>query len=81
MQPSAALAGLFAALLVSTPALGQPQSMATTKQKMETCKFGAADQKLKGAEEKAFIRKCMMNEDPPAKSKPKPKKKPKPQTP
>jgi hypothetical protein len=29
---------------------------------METCKFGADDQKLKGAPRTAFIKKCMANE-------------------
>jgi hypothetical protein len=39
---------------------------------METCKFGAQDQKLSGKEEKAFIHKCMARGDGPA---PKAKKK------
>ena len=32
---------------------------------METCTFGADDQKLTGAKRKAFMAKCMSNEDSP----------------
>ncbi len=32
---------------------------------METCKFGADDQKLAGAKRKAFMSKCMSNADSP----------------
>jgi hypothetical protein len=39
--------------------LASPASAVTYKQKMETCKFGAADQKLEGAKRNAFIKKCM----------------------
>ena len=39
-----------------------PAGAITPQQKMETCKFGADDQKLTGAERKAFITKCMANE-------------------
>lgn len=41
-------------LLLATPA-----SAISYKQKMETCKFGADDQKLTGAKRNAFIKKCM----------------------
>jgi hypothetical protein len=41
-------------LLLATPA-----SAISYKQKMETCKFGADDQKLAGAKRNAFIKKCM----------------------
>ncbi len=41
-------------LLLATPA-----SALTTKQKMETCKFGAQSQKLTGAKRNAFIKHCM----------------------
>ncbi len=58
---------LFAAFVFNSPARA-----VTSKEKMETCKFGAQDQKLSGAEEKAFIRKCMAAGDGPA---PKAKKK------
>jgi hypothetical protein len=58
---------LFAALVFSAPARA-----VTAKEKMETCKFGAQDQKLTGKEEKAFMQKCMAAGDGPA---PKAKKK------
>ena len=47
---------LLPLLLVASPA-----SALTKAQKMETCKFGADDQKLNGAKRKAFIAKCMSN--------------------
>lgn len=50
----AALAAGLAAMTLGTPALAL-----TAKQKMETCKFGANDQKLKGAARTAFIKSCM----------------------
>ena len=53
-------AGLAAIVMTGTPALA-----ATSKQKMETCKFGADDQKLQGAARKAFMAKCMSNKDSP----------------
>jgi hypothetical protein len=37
----------------------------TAKQKMETCKFGADDQKLEGAARKTFLNKCMAKGEPP----------------
>ncbi len=52
------LMGLIPLLLVATPA-----SALTAQQKMETCKFGADDQKLTGAKRKAFLSRCMANED------------------
>jgi hypothetical protein len=39
--------------------LAGPASAITYKQKLETCKFGATDQKLTGAKRNAFIHKCM----------------------
>jgi hypothetical protein len=39
--------------------LASPASAATTKQKMETCKFGADNEKLTGKKRAAFIHKCM----------------------
>jgi hypothetical protein len=53
--------GLFAAFVFSAPA-----GAITAKEKMETCKFGAQDQKLSGKEEKAFMHKCMAHGDGPA---------------
>jgi len=55
-----AVAGLAAPFLLVAPAFA-----ATPQQKMETCKFGADDQKLKGAARKSFMTKCMSNADAP----------------
>jgi len=52
--------GLFAAMLLSAPAFA-----ITSQEKMKTCEFGAADQKLAGAARKTFISKCMASEDQP----------------
>lgn len=41
--------------------LAGPANAATKEQKMETCKFGADDQKLAGAKRKSFIANCMAN--------------------
>ncbi len=49
----------------------------TAKDKKATCEFGADDQKLKGAERKSFLSKCMAKEAGDTKTKPKPKPKPK----
>ena len=43
--------------LAATPAFA-----ITPEQKMETCKFGADNQKLTGAARKTFIAKCMADE-------------------
>ena len=59
--------GLAAIMLWQTPA-----DAATAKQKMETCKFGADDQKLVGAARKKFMSNCMANRDSP-RGKPVPK--------
>ena len=56
----AAAAGLAASLLLTPSAFA-----ATSKQKMDTCKFGADDQKLTGAKRKDFMAKCMSNKDSP----------------
>jgi hypothetical protein len=45
-------------------ALAAPAHAVTSKEKMETCKFGADDQKLAGAARKSFMSKCMANEAP-----------------
>lgn len=58
MLRHAAIIALFPLLLVATPA-----SALTKAQKMETCKFGADDQKLDSAKRKTFIAKCMSNKD------------------
>ena len=53
-------AGLAASVLLNPSAFA-----ATAKEKMETCTFGANDQKLAGAKRKAFLSKCMSNADSP----------------
>lgn len=58
-----------AALLIAAPAY-----KSVAQDKKGTCEFGADDQKLKGAERKKFLARCMAKEDAPEK---KPKKKPK----
>ena len=55
-----AAAGVAASLLFVPSAFA-----ATQEQKMETCKFGADDQKLTGAKRKSFMSKCMSNADSP----------------
>jgi hypothetical protein len=50
-----AVIGLLPLLLLASPASAAP----TKTQKLETCKFGADDQKLEGAKRDAFIKKCM----------------------
>jgi psiF repeat-containing protein len=55
----------MAAGLAVTLVGGTPASAATPKQKMETCKFGADDQKLQGAARKKFMANCMANRDSP----------------
>ena len=57
-------AGLLAASLAAAPAFA-----VTAKQKMETCKFGADDQKLEGAARKSFMSKCMAKADAPERKK------------
>ena len=61
---------LFAAFMLGT--FNAPAHAVSAKEKMETCKFGADDQKLSGPEHKAFMKKCMAAGDGPA---PKAKKK------
>ena len=55
----------MAAGLAVTLVGGTPASAATPKQKMETCKFGAYDQKLQGEARKKFMANCMANRDSP----------------
>lgn len=67
-------AGLFA-LSPGEKSFAQEKPV-TAKDKKATCEFGADDQKLKGAERKKFLSKCMARDDGDrkAKKKPKPKK-------
>jgi hypothetical protein len=43
-------------------AFASPTLAITAKEKMDTCKFGAADQQLTGKKQQDFIKKCMANE-------------------
>jgi hypothetical protein len=62
--------GVLTATLLGTIVFSAPAFAVSAKDKMETCNFGAEDQKLTGAARKAFISKCMANEGPaPAKEK------------
>lgn len=61
MSLRALTTGLITALLLTAPAYA-----ISSKDKMETCKFGADDQKLSGKEHKAFMQKCMAKGDAPA---------------
>ena len=54
------IAGMAAAFLFIGPTFAVP-----SKQKIETCKFGADDQKLTGAARKAFMSKCLSDTDSP----------------
>jgi hypothetical protein len=56
----AVVAGLMTVLLPIVPSVAL-----TPKQKMETCKFGADDQKLQGKARTAFMAKCMANKNDP----------------
>jgi hypothetical protein len=56
MLRTIAIIGLLPLLLLASPA-----SALTKAQKMETCKFGADDQKLEGVKRNAFIANCMSN--------------------
>jgi hypothetical protein len=58
MLRTLSLVSLLPLLLLVTPA-----SAITKEQKMETCKFGADDQKLEGAKRKTFMSNCMANRD------------------
>ena len=56
----------MAAELAVTLVGGMPPALAATpKQKMETCKFGADDQKLQDAARKKFMANCMASRNSP----------------
>jgi psiF repeat len=55
----------FMAAVLIAMLLAGPSFAVTAKQKMETCKFGADDQKLTGTTRTAFMKKCMANRDDP----------------
>ncbi len=72
MLRSAVLAASLAVVLPAAPAFA-----VTAKERMETCKFGADDQKLTGAARNAFLKKCMAKGDPPGTGGPAKPEKPK----
>ncbi len=53
------------AALLAVSVASAPSFALTKNSKMETCKFGADDQHLQGAERKKFIARCMSNKDDP----------------
>ena len=55
----------IAAAMLAVMLPGSPSLALTAKDKMATCKFGADDQKLKGAARNTFMKKCMANKDDP----------------
>lgn len=55
------LTACLVATLAALSATTGPAAAATNDQKMETCKFGADNDKLTGAKRDAFIKKCMAN--------------------
>jgi psiF repeat-containing protein len=63
--------GIFAMIRFAVAAglltvmLGAPSFAVTSKEKMATCKFGADDQKLAGAQRAKFIKDCMANRNDP----------------
>ena len=64
-MPSHAYRTIFltAALIATLPSA--PSLAVTAKEKAATCKFGADDQKLQGAERAKFLRNCMANRNDP----------------
>jgi len=60
MLRPAIIAAMLALMLPATPSFALSQ-----KDKEATCKFGADDQHLDGAERDAFMKKCMSNKNDP----------------
>ena len=56
----AIIAAMLAVMVPTTPSFALSQ-----KDKEATCKFGADDQHLQGAEREAFMKKCMANKNDP----------------
>ena len=54
------IAAVLIAVLPSAPSFA-----VTAKEKAATCKFGADDQKLQGAERTKFLKNCMANRNDP----------------
>ena len=60
MTRFAVVAALLAVMLPCSPSFA-----VTAGEKMETCKFGADDQKLEGAKRAKFMKDCMANRNDP----------------
>ncbi len=60
MLRTAVFSVMLAVMLPSAPSFAISQ-----KDKEATCKFGADDQHLQGAERSAFMKKCMSNKNDP----------------
>ncbi|MFL6797853.1 MAG: PsiF family protein [Xanthobacteraceae bacterium] len=58
---------VFPALMLLLATGAAPTMALTTEEKMETCKFGADNQKLTGGARKKFLSRCMADTDTPAK--------------
>jgi hypothetical protein len=68
MRRHAFISTLLIAMPVAVPLAlvpSAPSFAVSAKDKMETCKFGADDQKLEGAARSAFMKKCMSNRNDP----------------
>lgn len=64
-MPRTATRYAFAAAMLIAMLPSAPSFAVTAKQKMVTCKFGADDQKLKGAARANFMKNCMANRNDP----------------
>ena len=53
----------FALGLASTMLAAMPALPVTKQQKLETCTFGADNQKLAGEERKSFMARCMAEDE------------------
>ncbi len=56
---------MIAAAGLAAFAFNAPAQAATSKEKVETCAFGADELKLIGAKRKAYMAKCTANQDSP----------------
>ena len=61
MRPTKVILPVAILSLLALPLLAAPAAAATKAQKMETCKFGADNEKLTGKKRSDFIKKCMAN--------------------
>jgi len=64
MRRTIAIAGILSVFSLATLP-GAPAFAITAKQKMDTCKFGADNEKLAGQKRDDFIKRCMSDENDP----------------